>query len=240
MAGSFFRKKDAAERTLNPGAAPVPQAEEAPAGEPDSSGHNDSTAGLISAGKTQLDKKSLDLIFAVEQMIQARAHAESSNYELQDRLNHSNSHIERLGKDLRNLNKVIEDREKDILELEQRLAEKNLKMDQVLEDHRELQDTMSAKADELKSTIDLEQQKYAKLMQKHHEAHVDKHKRIIELEDRISRLETENGHLRQKYDTVRQEKAYLSGMISDFTSRMTAPFSAGSPAAERNEEYGDT
>ncbi|CAM4410692.1 hypothetical protein [Paenibacillus typhae] len=240
MAGSFFRKKDAAERTLNPGAAAVPQAEEATAGEPDSSGHNDSTDGLISAGKTQLDKKSLDLIFAVEQMIQARAHAESSNYELQDRLNHSNSHIERLGKDLRYLNKVIEDREKDILELEQRLAEKNLKMDQVLEDHRELQDTMSAKADELKSTIDLEQQKYAKLMQKHHEAHVDKHKRIIELEDRISRLETENGHLRQKYETVRQEKAYLSGMISDFTSRMTVPFSAGSAAAERNEEYGDT
>lgn len=128
----------------------MPQAEEAPAAEPDGSRPNEHSAGLISAGKTQLDKKSLDLIFAVEQMIQARAHAEASNYELQDRLNHSGSHIERIGKDLKNLNKVIEEREKDILELEQRLAEKNLKMDQVLEDHRELRDTMSAKADELK------------------------------------------------------------------------------------------
>ncbi|AIQ55367.1 hypothetical protein [Paenibacillus sp. FSL R7-0331] len=239
MAGPFFRKKEAAERVPNPGIAPAPQ-EEASAAEPGSSGRSDRQSGLIAAGKTQPDKKALDLIFAVEQMIQARAHAEASNDELLDRLNHSGSHIERLGKELRNLNKVIEDREKDILELEQRMSEKNLKIDQVLEDHRELQDTMSAKVDELKSTLDLEQQKYAKLMQKHHEAHVDKHKRIIELEEKISRLETENGHLQQKYETARQEKAYLSGMISDFTSRMTAPFSSGSPDAERNEEYGDT
>ncbi|MNN88969.1 hypothetical protein D3C81_2067200 [compost metagenome] len=89
--------------------------------------------------------------------------------------------------------------------------------------------------DELKGTIDLEQQKYAKLVQKHHEAHAEKHKRIIELEEKIGRLETENGHLTQKYETARQEKAYLSGMISDFTSRMTLPMS-GLP--DDNEDYG--
>ncbi|MNI73099.1 hypothetical protein D3C73_1290780 [compost metagenome] len=121
------------------------------------------------------------------------------------------------------------------MELEQKLVEKNLKVDQVLEDHRELQATLSAKMDELKGTIDLEQQKYAKLVQKHHEAHAEKHKRIIELEEKIGRLETENGHLTQKYETARQEKAYLSGMISDFTSRMTLPMS-GLP--DDNEGHG--
>src|SRR5689334_19038501 len=51
---------------------------------------------MISSNKSHLDKKSLDLVFAVEQIIQARQHAELNNYELQDRLTHSNGHIERL------------------------------------------------------------------------------------------------------------------------------------------------
>ncbi|MEK4061421.1 MULTISPECIES: hypothetical protein [unclassified Paenibacillus] len=240
MAAPFFKKRDAVDKTPKPGMVQKVQLAESPPEDSESYEKSDSQNSLISTGKAQLDKKSLDLIFAVEQMIQDRTHAETNNRELQDRLAHSSGHVERLNKDLKNLNKVIEDREKNIMELEQKLVERNLKVDQVLEDYRELHITFSAEMDELKSTIDLEQQKYVNLVQKHNEAHAEKLKKMNELEEKIGRLETENGHLRQKYETVRQEKAYLSSMISDFTNRMTAPFGGSSLPAERSDENGDT
>ncbi|EFM08615.1 conserved hypothetical protein [Paenibacillus curdlanolyticus YK9] len=189
---------------------------------------------MASVGKANMDKKSLDLVFAVEQIIQARQHAELSIYELQDRLTHSAGHVDRLNRDLKNLNKVIDEREKNILELEQKLTEKNLKVDQVMEDYRELQGTMTAEIEELKSVIDLEQQKYGSLLQKHNEALSDKAKKINDLEDKIGRLEVENSHMKQKYESMRQEKNYLSNMISDFTSRMSAPLGQG-----KNDRAGD-
>ncbi|MDQ0192439.1 chromosome segregation ATPase [Paenibacillus wynnii] len=195
-------------------------------------------SGLISTGKAQLDKKSLDLIFAVEQIIQSRQHAETNIHELQDRLTHSTGHVERLNRDMKNLNKVIEEREKNILELEHKLIEKNLKVDQVIEDYRELQTTMAGEIDELKSSIELEQQKYVSVVHKHNEAHSDKLKKINDLEEKLGRAEVENSHLKQKYDTIRQEKAYLSSMISDFTNRMTLPF--GNTLTDRKDGNGDT
>lgn len=227
MISPFFRKKDTKDQRHELGAEPM-----VPKSSPDNGSAESELAAAVEeslssapfmANKTNLDKKSLDLVFAVEQMIQARQHAEINIYELQDRLNHSSGHVERLSRDLKNLNKVIEEREKSILELEQRLIEKNLKVDQVIEDYRELQSTLSSEIDELKSVIDLEQQKYTSLVQTHNEANAEKMKKINEMEERIGRLEVENSHVKQKYESVRQEKAYLSNMISDFTSRMSIP-----------------
>ncbi|MNB99189.1 hypothetical protein D3C75_464570 [compost metagenome] len=155
-------------------------------------------------------------------------------------MTHSSSHVERLNRDMKNLNKVIEEREKNVRELEHKLIERNLKVDQVLEDYRELQTALTAEIEELKSTIELEQQKYVNLIQKHNEAHAEKLKKMNDLEEKIGRVEIENAHLKQKYDTIRQEKAYLSGMISDFTNRMTVPFGSGSSLTDRNDGNGDT
>lgn len=227
MISPFFKKKDSADKQPKPNMVPKMQIVEESELEIEEIEGVEQPIGMISTGKAQLDKKSLDLIFAVEQMIQARQHAETNIHELQDRLNHTNGHVERLNRDIKNLSKVIEEREKNVLELEQKLIEKNLKVDQVLEDYRELQTSLSAEIDELKNSIDLEQQKYFNVVQKHNEAHAEKLKKMNELEEKIGRLETENAHLRQKYETVRQEKTYLSSMISDFTNRMSIPF-AGS------------
>ncbi|SEU11156.1 hypothetical protein [Paenibacillus sp. NFR01] len=239
MVTPFFKRKEAADKPPKPGLVQRMQEAEEPAAAQEQEPAAEPQNGMVSTGKTPLDKKSLDLIFAVEQMIQARTHAETKSLELQDRLTHSNGSVERLNKDLKNLSKVIEEREKNIMELEQKLVEKNLKVDQVLEDYRELQAEMLTEADELRSTIDLEQQKYAHLVQKHNEAHAEKLKRINELEEKIGRLETENAHLKQKFETARQEKTYLANMIADFTNRMTVPFGAGS-AQEPSEPGGDS
>ncbi|WP_245946474.1 hypothetical protein [Paenibacillus cellulosilyticus] len=180
-----------------------------------------------SFNKTHMDKRSLDLVFAVEQVIQARQHAERSIHELQDRLTHSSGHVDRLNREVKALNQVISDREKNILELERKLTDKNLKVDQAMEDYRELQGALTGEIEELKNAIELEEQKYGTLLQKHNEALADKVKAINEFEDKLSRLEVENAHLKQKYEAMREEKTYLANMISDFTSRMSAPLGQG-------------
>ncbi|WP_379137464.1 hypothetical protein [Paenibacillus sp. sgz500958] len=238
MISPFFKKKDAAEKQEKPEVVQKIQFGEESDEVMEAPQASETVAGLISTGKGQLDKKSLDLIFAVEQTIQARQHAENNVNELQDRLTHANGHVERLNRDVKNLNKVIEEREKNILELEHKMLEKNLKVDQVMEDYRELQSTKANEIDELKSSIDLEQQKYRNVVQKHNEAHAEKLKKQNELEEKIGRLEAENAHLKQKYEAVRQEKTYLSNMISEFTNRMTAPFST--TLMDRKEGNEDT
>ncbi|MBY9077932.1 hypothetical protein KIH86_10360 [Paenibacillus sp. HN-1] len=179
----------------------------------------------IFSNKSPMDKQSLDLVFAVEQMVQAKQRVEESHNELQDRLNYANGNIERLNRDLKHLNKVIEDREKSILELERKLTEKNLKVDQMMEDYRELQTALSDQTEELKSLNELERQKYEALLQKNNELQAEKNRKISDLEEKIGKLEIEYTHMKQKFEVQREEKAYLVNIVNDFTTRMTAPFS---------------
>ncbi len=237
LVSPFFKKKDPAEKHREHSSGSVAEVKDQDM-ELQQSGDKEEFASIMSsASKANMDKKSLDLVFAVEQIIQSRQHTELNMNELQDRLNHSNSYVERLNRDVRNLNKVIEEREKNIMELENKLVEKNLKVDQVMEDFRELQASMSSETDELKNVIDLERQKYSGLLQKHNEANAEKNLKINELEEKIGRLEVENTHLKQKYETMRQEKAYLANMISDFTSRMSLPL--GQNQSKRNDAAGE-
>ncbi|SFB51541.1 hypothetical protein SAMN05216312_11152 [Cohnella sp. OV330] len=181
--------------------------------------------------KSHMDKKSLDLIFAVEQMIKEKQHVEMSHRDLQDRLGHANGQTDRLNRDLRNLGKVIEEREKSIQELEQRLVDKNLKVDQMMEDYRELQAALTGEIEELKGMIELERQNYAGLLQKYNGTSAEKNKKIGELEEKNERLESELAQMKQKFDALRQEKTHLLTIVNDFTSRLSSPFAsnAGQP-----------
>lgn len=185
---------------------------------------SDESSGSVLINKGHLDKRSLDLVFAVEQMIKAKQHVEMSHNDLQDRLGHANGQIDRLNRDLKNLGKVIEEREKSILELEKRLSDKNLKVDQMMEDYRELHSALSGEIEELKSVIELERQNYAGLLQKHNETTADKNKKINELEEKNTRLEAELSQMKQKFDALRQEKTHLLNIVNDFTNRLTSPF----------------
>lgn len=184
--------------------------------------------------KAHMDKSSLDLLFAVEQMIKEKQHVEMSHNDVQDRLNHANGQNDRLNRDLKNLGKVIEEREKSILELERKLADKNLKVDQMLEDYRELQSNMSGQNEELKGVIELERQNYAGLLQKHNEMITDKNKRISELEEKNVRSESELTQMKQKFDTLRQEKTHLLNVVNDFTNRLTSPFASNAGKTEES------
>ena len=183
--------------------------------------------GSILVNKGHMDKRSLDLVFAVEQMIKSKQHLEVSYNDSQDRLSHLGGQNDRLNKDLKNLSKVIEEREKSILELEQRLSDKNLKVDQMMEDYRELQSTLSSEIDELKTVIEFERQNYKSLSQKYNETTSDKNKKISELEEKNSRYEVELSQMKKKLDAVYQEKTHLLNIVNDFTNRLTSPFGSG-------------
>lgn len=192
------------------------------------------SSGSVLINKAHMDKSSLDLLFAVEQMIKEKQHVEMSHNDVQDRLNHANGQNDRLNRDLKNLGKVIEEREKSILELERKLADKNLKVDQMLEDYRELQSNMAGQNEELKGVIELERQNYAGLLQKHNEMITDKNKRISELEEKNVRSESELTQMKQKFDTLRQEKTHLLNVVNDFTNRLTSPFASNAGKTEES------
>lgn len=229
MFSPFFKKKNLIERQSDQdlGLRSVPEnsQEELPVFSGESEAGDDRSSSIFE-NKVHMDKKSLDLVFAVEQIIQAKQQVEINQYEVQDRLNHANGHIERLSRDLKNLNKVIEEREKSILELEHKMTEKNLKVDQMIEDYRELQSALSGEIEELKSVIEIERQKYASLLQKHNETQNEKNKRISDLEEKIGKLEIEHSHAKQKFEALRQEKTYLVNIVNDFTTRMSSPFAS--------------
>ncbi|WP_058300654.1 hypothetical protein [Gorillibacterium timonense] len=189
-------------------------------------------SGSILINKGHLDKRSLDLVCAVEQIIKAKQHVEMSNNDLQDRLSHANGQIDRLNRDSKNLSKVIEEREKSIFELEQKLTDKNLKVDQMMEDYREIHTTLSGEIEELKSVIELERQNYAGLLQKSNETTAHQNKRINELEEKNARLEAELSQMKQKFDVLRQEKAHLLTIVHDFTNRLTSPFASNAGSTD--------
>lgn len=238
MFAPFFKKAEQENADRPAGKARV--AEEVrpePAAEAVEEKPEEQTSRNSAPSATRMDKLSLDLIGAAEQIIQAKQLAEQKIVELQDRLHQAGGHIDRLNRDIKNLDQMVGERDQSISELEHRLAGKNLKVDQVLEDYRELQNGMGAEIEGLKGLLEMEQQKYRSLLQKHNDAQTEKTKKVNELEEKIAKLEIENAHLKSKVDAQRQEKAYLDRMISDFTNRMAAPFeSNGKTRAEDNRE----
>ncbi|MDI4649807.1 hypothetical protein [Cohnella hashimotonis] len=182
--------------------------------------------GAVLVQKSHMDKKSLDLIFAVEQMIKEKQHVEMSHQDLQDRLSHANGQTDRLNRDLKNLGKVVEEREKSIQELEQRLLDKNLKVDQMMEDYRELQAALTGEIEELKGIVELERQNYGGLLQKYNGTSAEKNRKIGELEEKNERLEAELAQMKQKFEALRQEKTHLLTIVNDFTNRLSSPFAS--------------
>ncbi|ANS76515.1 hypothetical protein AWM70_19645 [Paenibacillus yonginensis] len=230
MFSPFQKKKGSFEQQsqedLGTGRGLVPSEEEVLGESAEFEASEEPAGAIFVHNKSQMDKRSLDLVFAVEQMIKAKQHLEVSFNDLQDRLGHAHGQNDRLNRDLKNLGQVIEEREKSIMELEQRLSDKNLKVDQMMEDYRELQATLSGEIEELKTVIEFERQNYKSLLQKYNEAAADKNKKINELEEKNSRLEVELSQMKQKFEALRQEKTHLLNLVNDFTNRMTSPFAA--------------
>ncbi len=181
------------------------------------------------------DKASLDLMIAVENAILAKRMSDSSVTELQNRLEDSRQQAAISDKDLERTRALLAEKEEQIEDLKQKLADKNVQIDHALEQYRRIESEMSETVDELKNRIDVEQRKYQRL---HEQSQKDTERRLQEIEKRdqmIYELEGENANLKQQLDQAKQQNRYLLNVVRDFTDQVTGSLDQDSDEADTDE-----
>ncbi len=172
--------------------------------------------------KLEKDKITLDLINAVNQIVRARQLTEQNLQELQVRFSHSQNQNVLKDKEITRVNEIVAEKEKQIEELESKLSDKNIKIDHLMEEVREIQSAMSSEIKELNKVVDLEQEKNLKYKDRYEKESMDLIIKLKKSEELIINLETENNNLSKLYDSIRNENKYLLNMVNDFADRMSS------------------
>lgn len=175
--------------------------------------------------KLEKDKITLDLVTAVNQYIKSRQLSQQEIALLEAKLSESMDQINLLKGELSRANEIILERDKQIANYEKKLVDKNLMIDQMIEDNNEIRSTLSNEISELKSLLSIEQKKYKKLTIEAEQENRELANKIREHEEKIRQLESEKASLAENYNKLREENRYLMNMINDFTNRMSSSFS---------------
>jgi DNA repair exonuclease SbcCD ATPase subunit len=174
--------------------------------------------------KENQDKVSLDLIIAVENMLNDRQLTEYKNKDLEDQLYSSNEMINRLKHDLMKKDKHILEKNKEINALEGKLTKKQMSYDQLIEDYKDYQNTSKNEFEKISNLLEKEISKYEKLNDLSTKTQYQNMIKIKDLEERIRDLEVENQKYAEQYQKI-VEKNELLQSINDFTERMSFSFS---------------
>lgn len=180
------------------------------------------TFQLFERTSVKSDKTILDLVIAVEQVISEKRLLEKKAHEYQDRFRFTQRQMELVNNDLAKTKDLLAKKEEQTKTLEDKLTSQNMRIDQLLEDYRGLQAELVENLDELRNKLDVEQSKYQRLQEQLEDENRDALKTIRENRDTIVRLESENAHLKQQYERIRQENNYLLNLVNDFTNQMSA------------------
>lgn len=180
------------------------------------------TFRLFERTSVKSDKTVLDLVIAVEQVISEKRLLEKKAHEYQDRFRFTQRQMELVNNDLAKTKDLLAKKEEQTKTLEDKLTSQNMRIDQLLEDYRGLQAELVDNLDELRNKLDIEQNKYQRLQEQLEHENQDAQKTIRENRDTIVRLESENAHLKQQYERIRQENNYLLNLVNDFTNQMSA------------------
>lgn len=181
---------------------------------------------LFERASVRSDKTILDLVMAVEQVISEKRLLEKRAHEYQDRFRFTQRQMELVNNDLAKTKDLLAKKEEQTKTLEDKLTKQNMRIDQLLEDYRALQSELTESLDELRNKLEIEQKKYQKLQEQLEKENQEALETIRANRDTIVRLESENAHLRQEYDRIRQENNYLLNLVNDFTSQMSASLPA--------------
>lgn len=174
--------------------------------------------------KFKKDKVALDLVVAVDQVIRDRELSEHKLNELQSRFDHSKTQGHLLSNEINHLTRLLAEREKQIETFEAKLGDKNIEIDQLMEDLRELQSRMSAEIRELKAVVEIERGKYSKLQEQYKIEMSKATMSIKQSEEKLASMESKANTLTRLYEDVRKENTYLLNMVNEFTNRMTVTF----------------
>ncbi|MGY4793612.1 hypothetical protein MHB40_01170 [Lysinibacillus sp. FSL K6-0057] len=170
------------------------------------------------------NKAVMDLIVSTEQIAHQHQMSEHRYIELQNRYKHTSEQLSERIKEVNRLNKIIESKESRIDTLEKKITDKNLQLDQHMEDYKEMQFSLTNEIEELKNIINVENKKYQSFNEQYEKETLDWVNKLKKKEDIILKLESENANYKEQNEHIRKENEYLMSMASDFTNRMSASF----------------
>ncbi|MFB4169094.1 hypothetical protein [Virgibacillus sp. JSM 102003] len=175
--------------------------------------------------KDNQDKVASDLIVSLENMLKDRELILYKNNGLQDQLHTANETINRYKHDEMKKEQLLQDKNKEIRDLEGNLTNKQMSYDQLLEDYKEYQNKSNSEYEKISNDLEKESNKYNKLNEESTNTQYQSMLRIKELEEKVRNLEIENQKYHEQYEKITDEKAELMQTINDFTERMSFSFS---------------
>lgn len=175
--------------------------------------------------KENQDKLSLDLILALENILNDRQLIQFKNKGLKEQLASASETINRLKYDLTKKEQLLQDKQQEIDMLETNLTNKQMNYDQLLDDYKDYQYNAKNDFDKISNKLEIEITKYNKLNEEYIQTHHQDMLKIKELEERIRELEIENQRYADQYVRVVNEKTELMNTVNDFAERMSFSFS---------------
>lgn len=186
--------------------------------------------------KENQDKISLDLVVAVENMLKDRQLVRYKNSDLDKRLQEAHETINRYKHDLEQRDHLIQEKNKEINNLEGSLTNKQMNYDQLLEDYKDYQQKSNTEYENLSNQLETSQDKYAKLNEEFTNYKYENMLKITELEEKIRSMEIANKKYVAQYNQILDEKRELMQTINDFTERMSFSFAPKSNTASSSEQ----
>lgn len=171
------------------------------------------------------DKTALDLVLAVENLLNERQLFQFKSKDTEDQLYNANETTNRLKNELSKREHQIIEKEKEFKSLEDKLTSKQMSYDQLLEDYKDYQSTSNSGIENLKFQLEKERNKYFQLSEEFSKHQYDSMQKTKELEEKLRDSEAENLKISSQYQKVMEEKAQLLQSVTDFTERMSFSFS---------------
>lgn len=193
----------------------------------------DSSKQLFS--KDDHDKTAMDVIISIENLLKERQLQSYKNKGLEDQLYNANDTINRFKRDQMKKDQLLQEKNKEIRELENNLTNKQMRYDQLLEDYKEYQHTANMEYEKISNQLETETAKYNKLNEEATNAQYQGMLKVNELEDKIRNLEIENLKYLEQYQKISDEKEELIQTINDFTERMSFSFSSKTTATNLSQ-----
>lgn len=189
--------------------------------------------------KDSQDKISSDLIVSLENMLKDRELILYKNSGLKDQLHTATETINRYKHDEMKKDQLLQEKGKEIRELESSLTNKQMSYDQLLEDYKEYQNTSNSAYEKISNELEKESNKYNKLNEESTNSQYQSMLKIKELEEKVRDLEIENQKYNEQHEKITDEKAELMQTINDFTERMSFSFSPKTPVHNTSSESSD-
>ncbi|OMF79300.1 hypothetical protein [Paenibacillus glucanolyticus] len=186
--------------------------------------------------KDNQDKIGLDVIVSIENMLKERQLLSYKNKGLEDQLLTANETINRYKHEQIKRDQLVQEKNKEIRELENVLTNKQMSYDQLLEDYKEYQLTSNLAYEKLSNQLETETAKYNKLYEEANHSQYQSMLKISSLEEKVRELEIANEKYAEQYQNILDDKARLMQTINDFTEKMSFSFSPKTSASSTSSE----